>query len=173
MNLALKEGFKIAINELLEFYQKNGKKPTANEFDVLRKAIYRGEWKDYGINKWNDMLLHVFREVNLHLQNDYSGKESFTRAHNELREFLKTRGRIPKSTDKAMISISSAIARGVFKDMGILTWNDLLYYAFGKINKERNKYKGKKGLDRAIKELKEFKIKHGKKPTTKDIDTFN
>ena len=166
------EGFKIAINELLEFYQKSGKKPTANEFDTLKNAIYRGEWKNYGINKWNDMLLYVFGDVNLDLQNDYSGEESFARVQNKLRKFQKANGRIPKSTDIEVISISSAIARGVFKDMGILTWNDLLNYTYGKINKEPNKYKGRRGLDRAIKELKEFKIKHGKKPTTKDMDTF-
>ena len=31
-----------------------------------------GEWKDYGINKWNDLLIYVFGKVNLDIQNDFS-----------------------------------------------------------------------------------------------------
>ncbi|MHA1360285.1 MAG: hypothetical protein ACTSRC_19360 [Candidatus Helarchaeota archaeon] len=51
---------------------------------------------------------------------------------------------------------------------GISTWNDLLRFTFGEINREQNKYVGKEGLERAINELKEFKTKNNRLPKKKD-----
>lgn len=56
--------------------------------------------------------------------------------------------------------------RGEWEVFGIETWDDLLNHVYGEFNREKNKYKGRQGLDRAIQELREFKKKHGKMPTS-------
>ena len=31
----------------------------------IKGAVYRGEWRHLGISNWNDLLLHVFGELNV------------------------------------------------------------------------------------------------------------
>lgn len=54
------------------------------------------------------------------------------------------------------------------KEFGIKTWNELLNQIFGEINFINNKYKGDRGFKLAIRVLKEFEIKNGKRPNNKD-----
>ena len=55
---------------------------------------------------------------------------------------------------------------GAKKLIIFFSWNDLLKFVFGKINKEQNKYKGREGFNKAIQILKDFKKGFGKFPAS-------
>lgn len=161
------EGLKQAEKELLEYYEKNSKKPTSKYFAGICNAINRGEWIEFGIKTWNDLLKSIFGEVN-YGSSKYKGKRGLERAVQELKEFYQKDGKKPTLIEIAMSGIYNAIQKGEWIDFGIKTWNDLLKFVFGEVNYVRNKYKGKKGLDRATQEIKDFYQKNGKKPRVKD-----
>jgi len=73
-------------------------------------------------------------------------------------EFLNSQG---------IYTIYNNALNGIWRDFGISNWNNLLKTTFGRINKEKNKYIGKEGLERAKKELLQFERNFGKKPTSK------
>ncbi len=166
------EGLKKAKEELLNFNKKYNKLPTSKDFESMAKAIYRGIWEEYSIITWNDLLRRIFGEVNLNLQKEYMGDDILLRIREELKNFVKQKGRLPKSNDKEMGSIISAIGRGVLKKYGIRTWNDLLKSTFGKINRDTTQYHGIEGLKKAIIKLKKFKEKHKREPNTGEMDTI-
>lgn len=51
-----------AIREMLKFREKNGKNPTSKTdgFKGIYDAARRGQWKEFGITSWNDLLEKVF-----------------------------------------------------------------------------------------------------------------
>lgn len=165
-------GFELAIKELSEYKEKNKKLPSATDFDTIKNVIYRGEWKNHGINKWNDLLILVFGEVHFTIENDFHEKDSLQKAQEQLKLFKSNYGRLPKSKDKEIVKIAGASNHGAFKDQNIRTWNDLLKATFGEVNQEPYKYTGRKGLDKAIQDLKDYKNKNGKKPISADMDTI-
>ncbi|MFX1384740.1 MAG: hypothetical protein ACFFBP_20125 [Promethearchaeota archaeon] len=167
-----KDGFKKAIEELQVFYEKNGKKPTSKDFTSISRVIYRGIWNNFGIKKWNDLLKYVFGEVNLLIQNKYAKKDGLNKIKQELKKFREHNDRLPKSNDEEISLIVGAVQRGLFKDQGIITWNDLLQNTFGMINREQKIYKGKKGFDKAIKELRNYYKIHNKVPAISDFDVI-
>lgn len=157
-------GLELAKTQLKLFKKINKKKPFKDDFNGILSAIYRGEWQEYGISKWNDLLNLTFGEINKDYYN-YSDKNSLIEIQKKLRLFKDKKGKLPKGTDREMKPISEAIRRGSFADQGIITWNDILKITFGEINKERNKYVGRKGLESAKKVIREFYKKNKKKPT--------
>ena len=166
------EGFNKAVNELLDFYDKNAKLPTIKECPAIAGAVYRGVWIKYGITKWNDIMIYTFGEVNLNIENDFSEKDSLEKAQKQLRDFKDKNGRYPTVKDGKMSSIWKAAKRGVWKDLGIESWNDLFKITFGIKAIERNIYIGKKGLERAIKEIRVYKKETGKNPSLPEMDAI-
>ena len=166
------EGLNNAQEELRKFYEKYKKLPITKDFEQINGVIHRKVWQEFGISKWNDLLKKVFGKVNLNLQYDYTDEDSFSRVQKRLRKFNIKNGRLPKSTDEKMSSISNAISRGMFKEQGVLTWNDLLKNTFNEVNREFNIYEGRQGFEEAVQELKNFKEKYGKDPAVGDKDVI-
>ena len=54
----------------------------------IKGAVYRGEWKTYGIINWNDLLLYTFGEIELS-KNKYEGKKGLENVVIILKEFKK------------------------------------------------------------------------------------
>lgn len=179
------EGLEIAVKELLDFKNRTGKIPKAPDFYELKNAIYRGEWLSYGIKKWNDLLNYVFGEVNLLIQNDYHatfgivnresnkymGKVGLERAIQDLRDFKQKYGKKPNSSEAD--TIYGIVSEGRWKEFGITTWNDMLQSEFNEIFLDREKYKGKKGLEIAIQEMMQFKDEHNRKPKSNEMTRIN
>lgn len=166
------EGYKKAKEELLEYYEEKKKLPISNEFDSITGAISRGTWNAMNINTWNDMLRDIFGRVNLDLKNDYTDEVSFYRVQKSLKMFEKKHGRLPKSTDKEMSSIVSAVGRKMFEEQGILTWNDLIKHVFGKVNRKKHNLNGRKGLEKVIKTIKNYRKTYNKEPSTSEFDVI-
>jgi hypothetical protein len=166
------EGFNKAVKELKDFYNKTKKLPTIKECATIAGAVHRGVWVEFDIHKWNDMMTYVFGKVNLNIENDFSRKDSLEIAQRQLREFRDKNGRLPTAKDGKIHSIWRAAKRGVWKDLGIETWNDLFIITFGVSAIERYKYVGKKGLERAIKEIKDYKKKMKKNPSVPEMDSI-
>ena len=162
-----KQGLEKATKNLKSYMDKHGKKPTSNTigFCGIYKVAQKGEWKNFGIDSWNALLKHIFGEIYIE-KNKYIGKKGFKRAKQELKKFKMKNGIIPILKNKGMSGIGHTILRGEWKIFGINSWNDLLKHTFGEINRERNKYDGKEGLNRAIEELNDFKRKYNKKPAS-------
>ena len=49
-------GLENAKSELITFKMKKGRLPKANEFGSIKKAILRGQFVQFNINSWNDLL---------------------------------------------------------------------------------------------------------------------
>jgi len=58
---------KNAVSKLRVFKEKNQKIPKVREKGLsgIKRAVYRGEWKSYGINNWNNLLFYAFGEIEL------------------------------------------------------------------------------------------------------------
>ncbi|MFX1251053.1 MAG: hypothetical protein ACFFCZ_05555 [Promethearchaeota archaeon] len=100
----------------------------------------------------------------------FVGEKGLELAQEELREFKEKYKRLPGSKDKGMRGITHAIARREWKPQGIITWNDLMEATFNDLNMGR--YVGKRGLERAMKELLEFEKENKRLPNTRDEDLF-
>lgn len=95
----------------------------------IKGAVYSGEWQYFKINNWNDLLLHVFGEVN-DLKCKYKDKRGLENVTQTLREFKNNNNKIPRTTDKEMRGIKKILYRGEWIDLGINKWIDLLTYTF-------------------------------------------
>ena len=148
------------------FEKTHGRLPKARDKEIrgIVTAISRGEWRDFKIKTWNDLLKKTFGRVN-HEKGKYSGKQGLDRVMNVLRDVEKTHGRLPVAQDKEVSGILLAIDRGEWEEFGIKTWNDLLKKTFGRVN--RVFYGGRKGLEWAMDELKDFEKTHGRLPEWK------
>ncbi|KKN26583.1 hypothetical protein LCGC14_0873210 [marine sediment metagenome] len=62
-----RQGLDRAIKELREFEKIHGKMPTSVSKGMPRiyNTIRRGEWREFGIDEWNDLLRSTFGEVYL------------------------------------------------------------------------------------------------------------
>ena len=112
------------------------------------------------------MLRSVFGKINKE-KNKYQGKEGLEKATQILKEFKKKFGKLPASNSKGIYTIYNNALDGVWSDFDIYSWNDLLKTVFGRINKERNKFAGRSGLEKAKKVLLEFEKMYGKRPVSK------
>ncbi|KKL85435.1 hypothetical protein LCGC14_1954770 [marine sediment metagenome] len=56
-----REGLEKAIQELKDFEKKYEKKPTSVSKGIsgIYKVIQVGEWKEFGIITWDDLLYHI------------------------------------------------------------------------------------------------------------------
>jgi hypothetical protein len=131
----------------------------------ILQAIQRGEWTAFGIYVWNDLLWDTFKQIN-HRKNVYKGEAGLDLTMREFQEFYTEHQRMPKLNDPGMVSIKVAINRGEWIALGIKEWNDLLLRTFGQVH--RNKYRGMKGLQQAIQELREFHNEHQRIPKPTD-----
>jgi len=163
------EGFELAIQTLNEFKEKNGRRPNNKDKGIggIRHAIRRGEWRYKGINSWKDMIIHVFGEAKSRWE-QYTGEEGLRNAVSKLKAFEDKNQRVPKVREKGLSGIKGAVYRGEWQTYGINNWNDLLLYAFGDVELSKNKYKGKKGLEKVTETLREFKENNNKIPRTTD-----
>ena len=85
-----------------------------------------------------------------------------------VKRFYAKHNKYPSANDKAVGGITGAIARKAWESNGINTWYDFMSTMFGVAKFERNKYTGKKGLDRAIKEITQYNEEFGKIPAALD-----
>ena len=159
--------FNSAIGELQEYYKKERKLPIQEDFYGILGVIRSGHWREKRIHTWNDLLLQVFGEVHKN-EWDYSDKDIFKKVQKKLIEFKEKHGRMPKIKNKGMFKINHIIKKGLLKGKEINTWSELLIATFNKANRERYKYIGYKGLQKAIEELRDFYERRGKVATTLD-----
>lgn len=66
--------------------KKKGKLPVYDDFRGITCAIRKGYWTDRNIINWNDLLTHIFGEINI-INNKYKGDEGFELAIKVLKEF--------------------------------------------------------------------------------------
>jgi len=101
----------------------------------------------------------------------YRGKLGLELAQAELRELKDKKGRLPLAVDIETGGIRSAIGDQEWVSFGVKKWNDLLRKTFGEINTQMGVYIGQQGLEMAIAELREFKVKHGRLPKSHETGT--
>ena len=96
-------------------------------------------------------------------------EQGLKRAITRLQQFERDHNRLPKSSDKELGSIASAVKRGRWTPLGVPTWNELMRRAFGRINVERTIYAStKEGLKKAIQALKDYYTTHNEYPKSTD-----
>ncbi|MFX0064985.1 MAG: hypothetical protein ACFFC7_22650 [Candidatus Hermodarchaeota archaeon] len=158
------------MTELREFKKQHKMLPTSASDDKTIKrivnAVLSGLWEQFGIKKWNELLLLTFDEVNK--EDKYKGKEGLERAIRELNKFKQDHKQRPTQRDKGMGGIKQAAERGEWSKWEIGSWNDLFMHVFGKVNIKHGKYNGEDGLKQTQEQLQEFKQQHKRLPTTTD-----
>lgn len=55
----------------------------------IKGAVYRGEWKAFGITNWNELILYAFGELKIS-KNKYEGKKGLEDVLKILKEFKKS-----------------------------------------------------------------------------------
>jgi len=164
---AIDGGLGKAITQMKQFQEKNNRLPTSKELVSVNNAVCRGLFEEDGISTWNELMLYVFDDVNV-AKGLYEGIEGFERAKNTMLEFNREYNELPIISHSDMVGISNAISRGNFKQFNINRWNDMMRSVFGEVNVNTRKYIGKKGLEIAKYELKEFRKRTGDLPSYKN-----
>ncbi|MHA1315231.1 MAG: hypothetical protein ACTSRB_15115 [Candidatus Helarchaeota archaeon] len=175
-----KLGLELAASELRIFKMKNGRIPKASEMRRIIGRIVIGYWEKYGINSWNELLLHVFKKINREA-NKYVGVNGLRRAIEEIKDIYKENEREPRKNDMALRSIAVLLSRGQFARIKVKSWKDLLILAFGEdqVIQWKNKKKKRKInkikpdneslFNEAISDMRAFYSEHQKMPRTTDL----
>jgi hypothetical protein len=162
-------GLDRAVSEIRSYKQEYQRPPRANEFSTIRKAISRGKWKQFGIVYWNDLLREAIGEVNVQAVIYTRDEAGLREATKKLRHFKRKYQRIPKAADPGLGGVSSAVKKGVWAELGIHGWPDLLEHTFGVLNVKRKSYSGdQQGLDHAMSQLREAYQTHNSYPKSTD-----
>lgn len=93
-------------------------------------VVKRGEFSEFGINSWNDLLKQLFNRVN-HTQQKYRDFTGLNLAISEINNSYDLNGKIPTSRTKGMRSIVFSAQNKYWTDYGINSWNELLIHIFG------------------------------------------
>lgn len=164
-----KYGLKIAKDELRVFKEKYDRLPKANEFGGIKKAILRGEYHQFDVNSWNDLLRTIFGEITVEREIYTPDNEGLKRAIAELRRLKKGSGKLPAANDKKCSAIHKAIYRKKWVEFGIYKWNDLMKMTFGRVQGQNPKYTAdEQGLQNAINTLRMFNIQRSSLPKSSD-----
>ena len=164
-----KYGLERAKSKLRAMKIKYERLPKAKDkvMEGIASACYRGEWAEFDIRSWNDLLRKTFQGINLE-RSIYTGEQGLKRAIDKLSMFKTIHKRLPRTKDRDMRGIINAAYRGEWIKFGIKTWNDLILKTFREVNHKMGVYVDEKGLRKAIVELEEFKSKMGRLPRVKD-----
>ena len=162
-------GLENAKSELITFKRKKDRLPKANEFGSIKKAILRGQFIEFNIKSWNDLLRATFGEINVEREIYTPDKEGLNRAIKELRKLRKKLEKLPAANDKKCSAIHRAIYRKKWTKFGINKWNDLMKMTFGKVQGQPPKYTAdEQGLNNAIIELRNFENQNNRFPRSSD-----
>jgi len=128
-----KQGLKQAQNELHAFKVKHERLPrfADKELNPIRHMATSGRWKQWGIQKWNDLIRLTFNEVTYE-HGKYLGKAGLDRAIQEIQVFHNKHGRQPKTRDQGMGSMQKAIQRKYWVEYSVNSWLDLIELAMKK-----------------------------------------
>ncbi len=170
-----KEGLAEGVKKLQEFDRQRGKPPLEREARELLKlgplisAVQRGLFKDLGVGKYSQLLLYGGMRAKPKHRNHWGTDAGFDEAIKKMKEFAAANGRPPRFVEIQhelhLSGFSRHLYMGTFKQKGVENYNELLAslgYKAG-IGKKGD-WKTKKGLDRGVQILKEFKAKNGRAP---------
>jgi hypothetical protein len=165
-------GLECALAKARIFKKKNGRNPVQRDegFVGIQKAIRKYRyWEEYGIKSWNDFLTSALGKTNLSF-GIHGGEDGLNEARNEILKYQDEYGLNPTSRD--LQAISKICQTGCWSEFGINSWNDLLSNVLGIVNKRDGIWRGKQGLERAKKRLKEYYQKHRKLPRSADMNAI-
>jgi len=127
-------GFGNAVRDAKEFEQKEGRLPKTSDLISIKTKITEGYWRDLGIYKWNDFLLHVFNSMNVDRSIDYSeyeGADGLRKAQNEVLQIQRKHTINPRISD--FQDIDRIITNGLWEHLGISNWNEFLLETTGEL----------------------------------------
>jgi hypothetical protein len=149
------------IQDILPIVQQFNKSGFLREISEKNNLDYKFLRKlALGISKFRNIYDALL------FSNGYQGQLGLDLAITKIKFFRMEKGRKPVAIDKGMAGVLKAIDRGEWKSFGINSWNNLLEKAFNEVN--IGIYKGKKGLEFAIQQLKAFKKEYNRKPVSRD-----
>ncbi len=159
-----RKGLKLAKEELVSRYKETGKVPTySNVHGGITSAIGAGNWQEFGISTWNDLLEYCNLELH-NIWGKWKGREGLEEAKKIVLNKAKELGRVPTRNDVSR-SIESAAIDGHWIEFGVQNWNDLLVYCELEPSHVIGIWVGKEGLEKAKKELIELYNSQEKTPT--------
>ena len=166
---------------ILEYHQKHQRTPLRDlsKFIEIKTAIHRGYWQEYGIQTWR----HFINFCGLEYRNQggwnkrfdlrrFEGSAGLEEAKRIIQDYYQRTNKTPTTRNKHFKGVARALYNGYWSEYGIGKWHDLIAYCGldptqipGTEPKYNlNFYKGQKGLDLAIKKIKNYAEKYNRAP---------
>lgn len=136
-NFKTKEGLTRACEYLRQFKLKNNRIPLVTDSGVklILKSVQRGIWGKFGIRNRHDLFYHVFGEEydSYHV---WEGLDGLKKARATLKSYYEQHGCVPKHDMKGYQGVHGVIRRGLWKNYGINSWEELIKDIFSPQNAE-------------------------------------
>ncbi|MCE7748952.1 MAG: hypothetical protein GPJ51_11180 [Candidatus Heimdallarchaeota archaeon] len=161
-----KEGLEEAKQNYIEISKQIGKRATSHHVSGIDKAIKRGVWQEFGITEWQEFVRYCGFKPKTKMYT-WTGKEGLDKAKKKYIKIAKEIGKRP--TAHHISTILKPISKGVWKEFGINDWPGFVRYCGFKPDTKRGTWKGKEGLERAVKELNDFHEKSNRVPTINEV----
>lgn len=124
-----KKGLERAKKELKEYFNEYRKLPTASMFPNLSSVFKRGNWKEFNVSSWNDLLKDTFGRVNV-IHGTWMGRVGLNRAKKSLIKYKKEHKKYPKENNRHFRGIKRALIGKYWIEFGIFTWDNLIQNIF-------------------------------------------
>lgn len=133
---------------------------------IYSQAVHRGFWKDYGINRYYDLITSTFESSLLgnYILNEQLRNYDFVREY--IMKYYKKNGRPPRYEDEKMGTIHLNCKFGYYE--GISTFDELIREIFGSSNKSYYNIDPPLSYENATSLMMKFFDHNGRQPTTND-----
>lgn len=129
------EGFEKAKKYVIDFYAENNRVPNRREMNgSITVAISRGDYKDFGINTFNDLIKSCGYDP-ARMQNIWTGNAGFEKSKKYILDFCKEHQRTPKAKEIPS-GLMSAISLGYYKEQGVQVLSDFIKLCTNSITQE-------------------------------------
>ncbi|MHA1611026.1 MAG: leucine-rich repeat domain-containing protein [Promethearchaeota archaeon] len=115
-----------AKRRIRQFYNLQGKPPSAFEFPDFDKYCKSGSWKQQGITTWGDLLSYALKKkLKTYYRKTWSGAFGLNRARMMLYKYIATNKLIPVK-EKFHGGVQESLKESRWTIYGIDSWTDLL-----------------------------------------------
>jgi hypothetical protein len=163
-------GLKWSIHKIKSYYLKHQIPPfqkSNSNFQAMHYVCIKGNFSKFNIHSWNDLLQRALPGVEIRTT---KGKEGLDRTKNYFQTYYQDHGHFPHKHETGHQMIVTALKRGLWKEYGISTWDDLLYDVFGKGGYKKWR-RERSGLIEVVEELRTFQRQNNRLPiSTERLD---
>lgn len=96
-----------------------------------------GQWKEYKINSWNDLLFYIFKKCNRE-KKKYYGNLGLKNVITEIKKYYEINKKMPTSKTAEFRYIYQLCRKGIWSSLNIKSWEELQKTVFKILNIDKN-----------------------------------